>query len=124
VVETLRGSDFVCLVTEPTPFGINDLALACDLVRELGIPMGVVINRSDIGDERADEPVERLGQALQRYLRTAGLETEGPKESIAGSHKRSRDGREQSPLEQASSGQFHDAFPLPGRAQQRGIRAT
>ena len=38
VVETIKGSDFCLLVTEPTPFGLNDLILAVETVRELGIP--------------------------------------------------------------------------------------
>ncbi len=50
VIASIKGSDFCILVTEPTPFGLNDLALAAEVVRELGIPSGVVINRSDIGD--------------------------------------------------------------------------
>jgi MinD superfamily P-loop ATPase len=33
-------------VTEPTPFGLNDLVLAVETVRELGIPLGVVLNRA------------------------------------------------------------------------------
>jgi MinD superfamily P-loop ATPase len=49
------GSDFVLLVTEPTPFGLHDLRLAVEAVRELGIPMGVVINRDGIGDQAVDE---------------------------------------------------------------------
>jgi len=52
VITTLRGTDFVVLVTEPTPFGLHDLKLAVDVVRELGIPFGVVVNRVGIGDER------------------------------------------------------------------------
>ena len=52
VIATLRGSDFVLLVTEPTPFGLHDLRLAVDMVRELGIPFGVVVNRMGIGDDR------------------------------------------------------------------------
>ncbi|MDX9822718.1 MAG: ATP-binding protein [Syntrophales bacterium] len=52
VIAALRGADFVALVTEPTPFGLHDLRLAVDTVRELGIPFGVVINRAGIGDER------------------------------------------------------------------------
>jgi MinD superfamily P-loop ATPase len=52
VVTTLRGADFVVLVTEPTPFGLHDLKLAVDMVRELGMPFGVVINRMGIGDDR------------------------------------------------------------------------
>ena len=52
VISTLRCSDFVLLVTEPTPFGLHDLRLAVEMVKELGIPFGVVINRVGIGDER------------------------------------------------------------------------
>ncbi len=51
VIESVQGSDFVILVTEPTPFGLSDLELAAGVVRELGLPFGVIINRSDIGDE-------------------------------------------------------------------------
>jgi MinD superfamily P-loop ATPase len=50
VIAAVKGSDFCILVTEPTPFGLNDLELAAEVVQELGIPSGVVINRSDIGD--------------------------------------------------------------------------
>ena len=51
VVETMRGADFVLLVTEPTPFGLHDLRLAVEVARdELGLPVGVVINRAGIGD--------------------------------------------------------------------------
>ena len=50
MVGTLLGSDFCLLVTEPTPFGLHDLTLAIDVVRKLGIPHGVVINRAGVGD--------------------------------------------------------------------------
>ncbi|HDP80929.1 MAG TPA: (4Fe-4S)-binding protein [Spirochaetes bacterium] len=49
VIESVRGSDFLVLVTEPTPFGLNDLTLAVEMAKVLGVPFGVVINRSDIG---------------------------------------------------------------------------
>jgi len=52
VIATLRGTDFVVLVTEPTPFGLHDLKLAVDMVRDLGMPFGVVVNRVGIGDDR------------------------------------------------------------------------
>jgi MinD superfamily P-loop ATPase len=52
VIVTIRGADFVVLVTEPTPFGLHDLALATDMVRELRVPFGVVVNRMGIGDDR------------------------------------------------------------------------
>ena len=51
VVEALRGADFVLLVTEPTPFGLHDLKGAVEVTREIGIPLGVVLNRSDVGDD-------------------------------------------------------------------------
>jgi MinD superfamily P-loop ATPase len=54
VVETLEGAEFCILVTESTPFGLHDLALALDLTREMGIPCGVVINRSDGKDDEAE----------------------------------------------------------------------
>ena len=47
----VRDSDFVVLVTEPTPFGLHDLGLAVDILRLLKLPLGVIINRSDNGDE-------------------------------------------------------------------------
>ena len=55
VIAAVKGSDFCILVTEPTPFGLNDLELAVEVVFELGIPAGVVINRSDIGDPAVKE---------------------------------------------------------------------
>ena len=53
VIATVRDSDFVLLVTEPTPFGLHDLGLAADMVRALGLPAGVVINRAGNDDGRA-----------------------------------------------------------------------
>lgn len=49
MVSAVAGSDYCLLVTEPTPFGLHDLALAAGVVRLLGIPAGVVINKSDGG---------------------------------------------------------------------------
>jgi len=55
VIAAMKGADFVLLVTEPTPFGLHDLKLAVGAVRILGIPCGLVINRSDMGDDRLRE---------------------------------------------------------------------
>ncbi|MCF7908580.1 MAG: ATP-binding protein [Candidatus Omnitrophica bacterium] len=55
VVETIKRSDFCLLVTEPTPFGLNDLMLAVEVLRKLKVSFGVVINRSDLGDNKTDE---------------------------------------------------------------------
>ncbi len=52
VVVAVRDSDFCLLVTEPTPFGLHDLTLAVEVMRKLKIPLGVVINRSDVGDKK------------------------------------------------------------------------
>ncbi|MFP4444674.1 MAG: P-loop NTPase [Desulfosudaceae bacterium] len=49
VITTLQDADFVLLVTEPTPFGLNDLKLSVEAVRVLGLPFGLVINRCDAG---------------------------------------------------------------------------
>lgn len=67
VITTLRGADFVALVTEPTPFGLNDLILAVETVREMDLPFGVIINRSGSGDARvnfycADENIPILAE--------------------------------------------------------------
>ena len=51
VIAAMKGSDFVLMVTEPTPFGLHDLKLAVEAVRALGLPCGLIINRSDIGDD-------------------------------------------------------------------------
>jgi len=63
VIEAVRGSDLVVLVTEPTPFGLHDLRLAVEMVRALSLPCVVAVNRADLGDDRvrrfcADEDIE------------------------------------------------------------------
>lgn len=50
VVETVRDSDLTILVTDPTPFGVNDLKLAVDMCRELGIEPVVLVNRAEYLD--------------------------------------------------------------------------
>ena len=55
VIEAIKMSDFCVLVTEPTPFGLNDLVLAVEVVRKLQIPLGVVINRDGLGDNKVDD---------------------------------------------------------------------
>lgn len=58
VIAAMNGTDFVLMVTEPTPFGLHDLKLAVEAVKLLGIPGGLIINRSDIGDDRVKEYAE------------------------------------------------------------------
>ncbi len=63
MVEAVRGSDLVLLVTEPTPFGLHDLEIAAETVRQLDMKAAVLVNRSDIGDD-----------GVRRYCDGAGLE--------------------------------------------------
>jgi MinD superfamily P-loop ATPase len=59
VIEAIKGSNFCLLVTEPTPFGLNDLSLAVSVVRELKRPCGVVLNRAGVGDAGVEEYCRR-----------------------------------------------------------------
>lgn len=52
MIQAVRGADFVLLVTEPTPFGLSDLKLAVETIRQLNLPFAVCINRSTIGNEK------------------------------------------------------------------------
>jgi MinD superfamily P-loop ATPase len=62
VVECLRGADYALMVTEPTPFGLHDLRMAVGVARdELGLPVGVVINRDGVGDRGVEEYCRREG---------------------------------------------------------------
>jgi MinD superfamily P-loop ATPase len=54
VIESIIDSDYVILVTEPTPFGFHDLKLAIEVVRHLKLPFGVIINRDGIGDKKIE----------------------------------------------------------------------
>lgn len=55
VIAATKNTDFVILVTEPTPFGLNDLKLAVETIQMLGKPMGVVINRHGIGNDEVEK---------------------------------------------------------------------
>jgi len=59
VIAAMKGTDFVVMVTEPTPFGLHDLKLGVEAVKLLGIPCGLVINRSDIGNNAVREYAEK-----------------------------------------------------------------
>ena len=55
VIASMKDADFVLLVTEPTPFGLHALKLAVGAAHVLNIPLGLVINRSDLGDGKVKE---------------------------------------------------------------------
>ncbi|MGD9080141.1 MAG: ATP-binding protein [Desulfobacterales bacterium] len=61
VIASMKNADFVLLVTEPTPFGLFDLKLAVGAAQILGIPLGLVINRSDLGDDRVRKYAHQKG---------------------------------------------------------------
>ena len=78
VVETLRGADFALLVIELTPFGLHDLKQMLGIVREMGIPVGIVINRDGISDNHVEKflsendlPILLRIPYLRKWLRVA-----------------------------------------------------
>lgn len=81
VVEAVEGSDFCILVTEPTPFGLNDLLLAVGVVRKLSISCGVVVNRTGIGGEEVEQYCRQEGIPVLLRIpldrNTAALYSEG-----------------------------------------------
>lgn len=58
VIESVYGSDYCILVTEPTPFGLYDLKLAVGMLETLGIPHGVIVNQDGIGDKKVQRYCE------------------------------------------------------------------
>jgi MinD superfamily P-loop ATPase len=58
VIETVKGSDFCVLVTEPTPFGLHDLKITVQVLEDMEIPFGVVVNRAGVGDRKVYEYCE------------------------------------------------------------------
>ncbi|MBI9077946.1 MAG: ATP-binding protein [Desulfatibacillum sp.] len=62
MVEAVSGADYCILVTEPTPFGLHDLNMAAQAVRDMGIPSGVILNRAGMGDN-----------CIQEYCRANGM---------------------------------------------------
>lgn len=55
MVHSVINSDYCILVTEPTPFGLNDLKLAIEVLMKLKISFGVIINRCDIGNDEVEK---------------------------------------------------------------------
>ncbi|MDH5754900.1 MAG: ATP-binding protein [Candidatus Bathyarchaeota archaeon] len=55
VIEAVKGSDFCVLVTEPTPFGLHDLKITVQVLEDMKIPFGVIVNRAGIGDKKVYE---------------------------------------------------------------------
>ena len=81
VIESVKGSDYCLLVTEPTPFGLKDLKLAVGMLESLSIPHGVIVNRDGIGDNKVMEYCESKGIPVHLRIphdhRIAELYSEG-----------------------------------------------
>ncbi len=64
VVQSIEGCDYCVLVTEPTPFGLHDLRIAVELVRKMGLPFGVVLNKASDNNRVIHEFCEKEGIEL------------------------------------------------------------
>ncbi len=59
LVASVHKTDFCILVTEPTPFGLHDLKITVQVLKDLDVPMGVIINRAGLGDRKVYEYCEK-----------------------------------------------------------------
>ena len=64
VIESVYGSDYCILVSEPTPFGLHDLKITVEVLEKINIPFGVVINRAGIGDRKIYDYCEEKGAPI------------------------------------------------------------
>ncbi|MCA1761308.1 MAG: ATP-binding protein [Bacteroidales bacterium] len=67
VVETVVNADYIILVTEPTPFGLHDLKITIELLKDLNKPFGVIVNKAGLGNDEvyrflADNKICLLGK--------------------------------------------------------------
>ncbi len=66
-VAAIEDCDFAIIVTEPTPFGVSDMKMVVKMLREISIPMAVVINKAGLGDDEvytycSNEKLEIIGE--------------------------------------------------------------
>ena len=59
LVVSVHKTDYCILVTEPTPFGLHDLKISVQVLKDLNVPMGVVINRAGFGDRKVYQYCEK-----------------------------------------------------------------
>jgi MinD superfamily P-loop ATPase len=81
MVSAVKTADYVVLISEPTPFGVHDLRLAVETVRQLGLPFGVVVNRDGIGNDEIyryleEEKIELLAK-IPHQRQIAEIYSEG-----------------------------------------------
>lgn len=65
-VSAVEVADFAIIVVEPSPFGLSDMKLVVQLLRDMKIPFGVVINKFD-----EDENI------IKKYCEDEGIEVIG-----------------------------------------------
>jgi len=58
-ISTVEKADYVVLVTEPTPFGLNDLKLSVETLQQLKKPLGVIVNRAGLGNREVYDWLEQ-----------------------------------------------------------------
>lgn len=68
MVHSVINSDYCILVTEPTPFGLNDLNLAVNVLVKLKIPFGVIINRCNVGNSEVEKYCQEKGIKVLMYI--------------------------------------------------------
>ncbi len=64
LVASVYKTDYCILVTEPTPFGLHDLKISVQVLKNLDIPLGVIVNRAGLGDKKIYEYLENEGIPL------------------------------------------------------------
>jgi MinD superfamily P-loop ATPase len=64
LIASVHNSDYCILVAEPTPFGLHDLKMTVQVLNDLEIPMGVVVNRAGIGDKKVYDYCKKEGIPL------------------------------------------------------------
>ena len=65
-VAAIEDVDYAIIVTEPTPFGVSDMKMVVEMLREMNIPFGVFVNKADLGDNEVyvyckEEKISTLG---------------------------------------------------------------
>jgi len=64
VIESVYGSDYCILVSEPTPFGLYDLEITVEVLEKINIPFGVIVNRAGIGDRKIYDYCKEKGAPI------------------------------------------------------------
>ncbi len=67
-IHTVNSADFTLLITEPTPFGLNDLKLSVEILEGMGKKFAVIINRGGIGDSRVESYLKERGIELLEVI--------------------------------------------------------